>query len=74
MKRGELTAIEQEFADFVDTHDTSKMIDSGELKEVKDVKINIPTKKIAITMKIYPALLKAAISGILSIDNIRNTE
>jgi len=57
-KRGELTPIEQEFADFVDTHDTAEMIEKGELKEVKDVKISIPTKKVPITMKIYPALLQ----------------
>ena len=55
-KRGELTPIEQEFADFVDTHDTAEMIDKGELKEVSDVKISIPTRKTSITMKIYPAL------------------
>ncbi len=57
-KRGELTPIEQEFADFVDTHDTAKMIEKGQLKEVKDVEISIPTRKVAITMKIYPALLQ----------------
>ena len=57
-KRSELTQIEKEFADFVDTHDTSEMIDKGELVEAKDVKINIPTRKIPITMKIYPALLE----------------
>ena len=56
-KRGELTKIEQEFADFVETHDTAEMIDQGELKEVSDVKISIPTRKTSITMKIYPALL-----------------
>ena len=57
-KRGELTPIEQEFADFVDTHDTALLIEKGELKEVSDVKISIPTKKVPITMKIYPALLQ----------------
>ena len=57
-KRGDLTPIEQEFADFVDTHDTAEMIEKGELKEVSDVKISIPTKKVPITMKIYPALLQ----------------
>jgi predicted DNA binding CopG/RHH family protein len=57
-KRGELTPIEQEFADFVETHDTAEMIEKGELKEVSDVKISIPTKKVPITMKIYPALLQ----------------
>ncbi|MBC8228317.1 hypothetical protein H8E77_02060 [bacterium] len=57
-KRGELTPIEQEFADFVDTHDTALLIEKGELKEVKDIKISIPTKKVPITMKIYPALLQ----------------
>ena len=57
-KRGELTKIEQEFADFVETHDTVEMIEKGELFEVSDVKITIPTRKTAITMKIYPALLK----------------
>jgi len=31
----ELTVAEKEFADFVDNHDTSEMIDSGELKEVE---------------------------------------
>ena len=56
-KRGELTPIEQEFADFVETHDTVEMIEKGELFEVSDVKITIPTRKTAITMKIYPALL-----------------
>ncbi len=56
-KRAELTPIEKEFADFVETHDTAEMIETGELKEVSDVKISIPTRKVAITMKIYPALL-----------------
>jgi predicted DNA binding CopG/RHH family protein len=56
-KRGELTPIEKEFADFVNTHDTAEMIEKGELFEVSDVKITIPTRKTAITMKIYPALL-----------------
>ena len=56
-KRGELTPIEKEFADFVDTHDTAEMIDKGELQEVSDVTISIPTRKTSITMKIYPALL-----------------
>lgn len=57
-KRGKLTRIEEEFADFVDTYDTSEMIDNGELTEIYDAKINIPIKKTAITMKIYPALLE----------------
>jgi len=57
-KRGELTPIEQEFADIVETHDTALLIEKGELKEVSDVKISIPTKKVPITMKIYPALLQ----------------
>ena len=56
-KRGELTPIEKEFADFVETHDTAYMIETGGLKEVSDVKITIPTRKTAITMKIYPVLL-----------------
>lgn len=58
MARGRLTEIEEEFADFVDTHDTSEMIDSGEFVEVEDIKINISPKKATITMKIYPALLE----------------
>lgn len=57
-KRGELTQIEKEFADFVDTHDTSEMIDRGDLVEAKEVEISIPARKTAITMKIYPALLE----------------
>ena len=56
-KRGELTLIEKEFADFVDIHDTAEMIEKGELFEVSNVKISIPTRKVPITMKIYPALL-----------------
>ena len=42
VKRGKLTQIEKDFADFVDTNDTSEMIDKGELVEAKDVKINTP--------------------------------
>jgi len=56
-KRGQLSRIEQEFADFVDTHDTSEMVEKGQLKEVKDFKISVPTRKKAITIKLYPALL-----------------
>jgi len=54
----ELNEIEQKFADYVENHDTDKMIDKGELIEAKDVKIRIPSKKTAITMTIYPALLQ----------------
>lgn len=53
-----MTEIEKEFADFVDKHDTSEMIDKRELVEAKDVKISIPARKTAITMNIYPALLE----------------
>jgi len=54
----ELNEIEQKFADYVENHDTDEMIDKGELIEAKDVKIRIPSKKTAITMTIYPALLQ----------------
>ena len=56
-KRNELTPIEKEFADFVETYDTAEMIEKGELTEVQDVRITPPARKASITMKIYPALL-----------------
>jgi hypothetical protein len=44
-KRGQLIKIEQEFADFVDIHDTSEMIEKGQLKEVKNFKITVSARE-----------------------------
>jgi len=69
MAKGKLTKIEHEYADFVDIHDTSEMIEGGQLKEVKNFKISVPVKKTSITMKIYPALL-ARIKRVAEIQQI----
>lgn len=60
-KLSKISKVEREFADLVENNDTSKMIDRGELVEVKDIKVSINPKrprKIAVSMKVYPVLLK----------------